>query len=407
MVAGGINMLKVSGGPPDGRGRSGLRIAMIGQKGLPAGVGGIEHHVEEIGSRLADRGHQVTAFTRSSYGHPTGATHLGIRLRPAPTVGSKRLDAIVHSASSTALALGSGFDIFHYHALGPGLVAPVPRLLSSAGVVLTVHGLDHRRAKWGGGARAVLGLAHWMSGHVPDSTIVVSQALQQHYRETFGRECDYIPNGISRPGPAAEEPVRGRGLAPGEYLLFVGRLVPEKGVDLLLRAYRGVPGQRRLVIVGDSSFTDAHVRVLRELAAADPRVLLTGAVLGPDLASLYAHARAFVQPSLLEGLPLTLLEALSFGLPIVASDIQPHVEVLGSPPARGRWLFGSGNVHALRQALVSALQGSDEDRAAAAELGEAVLTRYDWDRVTDQVEQVYVELARRRVGARPWARSRA
>ncbi|HET7172699.1 MAG TPA: glycosyltransferase family 4 protein [Nocardioidaceae bacterium] len=398
-------MLKVSGVAPGRRG--GLRIAMIGQKGLPAAVGGIEHHVEEIGRRLAARGHEVTAFTRASYGRSSGSTYAGIHLRPAPTVGSKRLDAIVHSASSTALALSSGYDIFHYHALGPGLVAPVPRLLSSAGVVLTVHGLDHQRAKWGGGARAVLGVAHWMSGHVPDRTIVVSQSLQQHYREVFGRECDYIPNGISRPGPAADGPVRDRGLAPGEYLLFVGRLVPEKGVDLLLRAYRGVPGGRRLVIVGDSSFTDAHVRVLQELAVADPRVLFTGAVLGPDLASLYAHAKAFVQPSLLEGLPLTLLEALSFGLPIVASDIGPHVEVLGSAPAPGRWLFGSGDVSSLQRALASALRGSDQDRAAAADLGEAMVARYDWDRVTDEVEQVYVELARRRSGARRWATARS
>ena len=150
---------------------------MVGQKGLPATFGGIEHHVEQLGTRLADLGHEVTVYCRSTYGNAPNGEYRGIRLRNAPTVGTKHLDAIVHSATSTAMAMAAGADVVHYHALGPGLLAPLPRFLSRSKVVLTVHGLDHERSKWGRAAQAVLGTAHWMSGRVPNRVVVVSKAL--------------------------------------------------------------------------------------------------------------------------------------------------------------------------------------------------------------------------------------
>ena len=220
-----------------------LRIAMVGQKGLPATFGGIEHHVENVGQRLAARGHHVTVYCRSTYGHCESRTYLGMELRTAPTVGTKHLDAIVHSSTATVKAMVSGCDIVHYHALGPGLVAPLPRFLSRASVVLTVHGLDHQRSKWGRTAQGILGVAHWMSGHVPDRTVVVSHALADHYQETFGRSCSYIANGVDAPASLpARRITRELGLEPGGYVLFVGRMVPEKAPDQLLRSYRDVPG---------------------------------------------------------------------------------------------------------------------------------------------------------------------
>ena len=206
--------------------------------------GGIEHHVEHVGRRLAERGHYVTVYCRSSYGAIPSRRYHGMQLVPAATVGTKHLDAIVHSVTSTAKALVAGADIVHYHGIGPGLVAPLPRYLSHAKVVLTVHGLDHQRAKWGTTAQTVLGLSHWMSGRVPDRVVVVSRDLQEHYRSQFGRSAQYIPNGVVQgPRVPAEALPMGHGLEPGRYALHVGRLVPEEAGR---PADRGLPpGARR------------------------------------------------------------------------------------------------------------------------------------------------------------------
>lgn len=399
-----------------------LDIAMIGQKGLPATFGGIERHVEEIGWRLAARGHTVRVYCRDSYaddgaegsegsasseGSARARTqqYRGMVLRTAPTIGTKHLDAIVHSGTSTVLAMAARSDIVHYHALGPGLAAPLPRYLSRAKVVQTVHGLDHQRGKWGRGAQAVLGTAHWLSGRVPDRTIVVSQALGEHYHQEFGRQATYIPNGVDEPPVLPPTQITERfGLVPGRYAVFVGRHVPEKAPDQLLRAFADVPGDHRLVIVGDSSFSDDYTRELRELGSRDPRVLFTGYAFGDLLSELYRHAGVFVQPSLLEGLPITLLEAASYGIPVLASDIAPHLEVLGAS-APGRRTFRTGDVGALTQALTAALEaaaGPDgpagrAERDGAELLRKEVLAGYNWEDATDQLERLYLSVAPRRL----------
>jgi glycosyltransferase involved in cell wall biosynthesis len=387
-----------------------LAIAMIGQKGLPATFGGIEHHVEEVGHRLAQRGHRVTVFCRRSYGDVDGASYRGMRLRVAPTIGTRHLDAIVHSGTSTALAMTGRFDVVHYHGLGPGLMAPLPRYVGGAGVVQTVHGLDHQRGKWGLGARAVLGGAHWLSGHVPNRTVVVSRALGAAYQNAFDRTCDYIPNGVEEPRDLAPRRIVDTfGLVPGTYLLFVGRFVPEKAPDMLLRAYRQVDGDHPMVLVGDSSFTDRYTARLKQLAAADPRVRFTGFVYGDLLSELYRYACLFVQPSLLEGLPLTLLEAASYGRPVLASDIAPHREVLGALGGPGRRLFRSGDELDLAAGLRAALSGDDAELAGARRLSEEVRSAYCWDCATTALERLYLEVApaqRRSVASATRVRSR-
>jgi glycosyltransferase involved in cell wall biosynthesis len=362
---------------------------MIGQRGVPATFGGVEHHVEELGSRLAQRGHRVTVYCRPNYVRTGAPTYRGMRIRSVPTIGTKHLDAIVHSALSTGAAMFDGIDVVHYHALGPGLPSFLPRYLSRAKVVQTIHGLDSRRAKWGPAARFVLDAAERLSARVPDATIVVARDLAEHYRARYGRCTWRIPNGVVPPKPrAADEIVRRYGLRPGRYVLFVGRLVPEKAPDLLIRAFRAVPGDVRLVLAGGSSFTDRYTESLHRAATSDPRVLLTGYVHGPTLEELYTNAGVFALPSLLEGLPLTLLEAASYGIPIVASDIPPHLEVLfESGP--GRRMVAAGDSEALGRALRADLANGNEERPAAEAAAKDVLARYDWDRVTDQTEAVY------------------
>ena len=375
-----------------------LRIAMVGQKGLPATYGGIEHHVEQIGSRLAARGHRVTVYCRSSYGPVPAGIYLGMHLMPAATVGTKHLDAIVHSATSTAKAMLARADIIHYHGIGPGLVAPLPRYLSSAKIIMTIHGLDHQRAKWGAAAQGVLSSAHWMSGHVPDHIVVVSRALAEHYRDQFGRETVHIPNGVAQWSPVPEERVRSTyGLVPGRYALSVGRLVPEKRTDRLIKAFHQVPGDFQLAIVGDSSFTDDYSRHLRALAADDPRVVFTGFAYGENLAALYQHAGVFVQASALEGLPLTLLEAASHDAPVLVSDIPPHLEVVGDGTPRHRIVPVDSHEHLVRELTDMLTRPHDQDADSRA-WRRAVLARYSWDAATDRLESLYLSAASTRQG---------
>ncbi|GLZ62527.1 glycosyltransferase family 4 protein [Micromonospora sp. NBRC 107095] len=370
-----------------------LRIAMIGQKGMPATYGGIERHVEEMASRLAGYGHEVTVYCRRSYGETSADGYRGVRLRQTHTIASKHLDAIVHAATSTMAAMTARPDIVHYHGLGPALVAPLPRALSRARVVLTVHGLDNQRGKWGLAARAVLGSAHWFSGYVPHQRVAVSQGLAAHYSTRFGSPTTYIPNGVNPARTARTRQIQDRfGLTPGGYLLLVGRLVPEKAADLLIRAFRRTETPMRLAIVGGSSFTDDFVDRLRREAGADDRIVFTGFAYGDLLAELYSGAAGFVQPSRLEGLPLTLLEAAAYGLPIVASDIAPHVEVLSADAAGGR-LFRDGDEDDLVRVLTALLADLPGERAGAVALGERVTGRYSWDTAARELEQLYLRLA--------------
>jgi glycosyltransferase involved in cell wall biosynthesis len=371
---------------------------MIGQRGIPATFGGIEHHVEEIGARLADRGHDVVVYTRTNYVTARARSIRGMRPRYLPTVGSKHLDAIVHSTLSTIDASIRGADVVHYHAVGPGIPAAIPRFLSRAKVVLTVHGLDAERAKWGGSARSILTLAQWLSARVPDETIVVSKDLQRHYRDRYRRATAFIPNGVAPAERRAPDEITRRfGLHGNDYFLFVGRLVPEKAPDLLVRSFRGLQAEHRLVLVGGSSFTDDYVEALGSLVAADPRVIMPGYVYGSLLEELYANASAFVLPSSLEGLPLTLLEAAAYGTPVVVSDIPPNVEVVGAD-GPGHRVVPVGDERALAAALRRVLSDPRGERAGGEALRRSVLGSFRWDDAVERIEAVYDRVTRGRLG---------
>jgi glycosyltransferase involved in cell wall biosynthesis len=272
-------------------------------------------------------------------------------------------------------------------------MTPVTQYASRASVVQTIHGLDDERAKWGSAARALLRGGGRLSARVPDATVVVSRTLADHYLIKYGRPTTYIPNGVVAPAsaPAPRDITTRFGLHGRDYVLFVGRLVPEKAPDMLMRAFKRVPGDVRLVIAGGSSFTDRYTDALAQLAADDKRVLLPGYVYGETLAELYANAAAFVLPSLVEGLPLTLLEAASYATPIVASSIGPHVEIVGED-APGHRLVEAGDEEALRTALEETIAGGSEVDAGAHHLRDRVLGEYSWDRAVDGTEALYRRL---------------
>ncbi len=367
---------------------------MIGQRGLPATSGGIERHVEEIGARLVDLGHEVVVYCRPTYSPLGYENYRGMTLRYVPTAHSKHFETIVHSAAATVAAMRDRVDIIHYHALGPGLLTPVPRCLSGAKVVQTVHGLDNERVKWGRIASRVLDFGCWSSARVPDATVVVSHALAGHYHEKYGRQTRYVCNGVEDlPWQPPAVALRALGVEPGKYVLFVGRLVPEKAPDLLIRAFRRIERpDLRLLVVGGSSFTDRYVHDLERLAAADSRVILAGRIHArPFLRELYASAGAFVLPSELEGMPLTLLEAAAEGTPLLASDIPAHIEMIG-PDRPGRRLFRRGDAAHLRRALLDVIDNVPVEQEGSAAERAAVLKEYSWDRAADELSRLYRSL---------------
>lgn len=389
-----------------------MRIAMVGLRGLPATFGGVEKHVEELGARLAQRGHEVTVFCRPSYlaqatnvpaefGYqpPAGrrpGSYRGMILRNLPAPEGKGLEAFVHSGLAAGASVGKGYDVVHFHALGPGLFSPIPKYLSRAGVVQTIHGLDDERSKWGRGAKALLGAGRRFSHTVPDEVVVVSQDLGNTYRELYGRDTIYIPNGGPTPTRVAPGATLERfGLEPGRYAMFLGRLVPEKDPGLVLDAWSRLDTDVRLAIVGDSANTDLFTADLRARAATDPRVVMTGYVYGEDLSELLCNAALFVQPSKLEGLPITLLEAAAYEVPVVVSDIPPHLEVVPTS-GPGHRVFPVTDADALAAAIKAELADPAASRAAASQWSAQVAAHYNWDLATDRLVEVYERAARRR-----------
>jgi len=283
-----------------------LRIAFIGGRGIVSKYSGIEAYYEEVGKRLAQRGHDVTVYCRN-YFTPPMADHNGMRVVRLPTIRSKHWETVVHTALSTAHVLTQRCDIVHYHALGPALFSFLPRLLGKRTVV-TVQGLDWQRKKWGRLASAVLRLGERASVHLPDATMVVSLALQQRYREEHRIEPFYVPNGGVLRERKVPDKIFDWGLEPGKYILFLGRFSPEKGCHLLVEAYETLATDVKLVMAGASSYCDDYSRALR--AHASDHIKILDWVSGDTLDELLTNAMLFVLPSDLEGLSLALLDAM-------------------------------------------------------------------------------------------------
>jgi glycosyltransferase involved in cell wall biosynthesis len=363
-----------------------LKIAMLGQKGIPATYGGIERHVEELGMRLVERGHEVTVYCRPYYTKMQG-TYKGMRLQNIPSVRTKHLDTATHCALALPHILMQDYDIVHFHALGPSLFANVPRLRGTRTVV-TVHGLDWQREKWGKFATWVLKKCETTSVTHPDRTIVVSKALREHFRRAHGSHVTYIPNGTVLPNVRKAEKIVDMGLDPGNYILFVGRLVPEKGAHYLLDAYSKMDTELELVVAGGTSFSTDYVESLHEKGG--DRVRFLGYVYGDVLDELYSNARVFVLPSDIEGLPIALLEAMSFGNCCLTSDIDENLEVVGDCGAT----FRQGDVDDLAKKLSGLLENPTKCSSIGDRARRHVLETYDWDGVTLHTEAIYYTLLR-------------
>jgi glycosyltransferase involved in cell wall biosynthesis len=370
-----------------------MKVLFIGQKGIPATFGGVEYHVDELSRSLASAGAEVVVYVRSWYTERGIQSAGGVRLCHVPTLRTKHLDASVHSLLCSVHALLQRADIVHYHGIGPALFSAIPRLFGKK-VIVTVHRLDWQTEKWGAVAKALLKAGEWVSVTVPDRTIVVSEDLKRYILARYGKTTDHIPHGISLPQARPPRIIRERhGLRGNDYVLFMGRLVPEKRVDWLVQSFCELRladsrfGGMRLVVAGGSSSTDRYVERLRGLSSSCEAVVYTGYVTGAEKEELLSNALVFALPSYLEGFPIVLLEAKSYGVCCLVSDIPPHREAI-----RGGVdgvLFDARN----RSDLTSKLGALLSDPGRAASLGkrarEEMSQRPGWDEVAGKTLEVY------------------
>lgn len=368
-----------------GRGRR-LRIALLGTRGVPATYSGFETCAEELGARLAARGHAVTVYCRVPHVTYEGHTYRGMRLVKLPTIRTKHLDTLAHSLLSGLHALGGGHDVALWFNVGNSLVAWLPRLAGQR-VVLNVDGLDWKRKKWGGVARWVIRTAEAWAPRAAHRLVTDSRRVQAYYRERHGAESAYIAYG-AEPVSVPPGPTLARfGLAPRRYVLFVGRLVPENCAHHLVEAFAGLATDVRCAIVGDAPYAEDYIRALR--ATTDPRVVFTGYVFGDGYRELGSNAYCFVETSEVGGTHPALLEAMAFGTCVVANDTPENLETIGDA---GFGYDGAVGAASLRAVLERLLGDPALVEAYGRRARERVRAHYSWDAVTDAYEALLREV---------------
>ena len=369
-----------------------LRIAVFGQKRLSR-EGGIEIVVKELCTRMARQGCQVTCYNRSGH-HVSGAeyddidntNYEGIRQKYVPTIEKKGLAAVSSSFFAALYSAFGKYDVVHIHAEGPAFFAWLPKVFGKK-VVITIHGLDWAREKWkfGVGSKFIR-QGEKNAVKYADEIIVLSKGVQKYFMETYGRETHFIPNGVNRPEVRDANLITEKfGLKKDSYILFLGRLVPEKGIRYLVEAFKNVKTDKKLVIAGGSSDTDSFMAELKELAKGDDRILFTGFVQGAMLDELYSNAYIYTLPSDLEGMPLSLLEAMSYGNCCLVSDIPECAEVVETHAVT----FEKGNVNSLKDKLQELCDDSILVREYKLTAMSFICKKYNWDDVVNQTMKLY------------------
>ncbi len=367
-----------------------LNIAMFGHKHMLGREGGIEIVVNELATRMAARGHKVVCYDRSG-NHVSGGEivdvreYKGVKIVPVWTVEVKGLAAMTSSLSAAWKATRSKADVVHIHAEGPAAMCWLPKLLGKR-VIVTIHGLDWARAKWGGFATKYIKWGEKQAVRYADEIIVLSRGVQEYFDKTYGRKTVFIPNGVTRPEiREADEIKKQWGLEKDSYVLFLGRIVPEKGLKYLVDAWKGIKTDKKLVIVGGSSDTEAFMEELKGMSSDD--VIFTGFQQGRVLEELYSNAYIYTLPSDLEGMPLSLLEAMSYGNCSLVSDITECTEVVEDKAV----VFRHGDVDELGKALQQLLDHPEMVKRYKTGAAEFICRKYNWDDVVETTLEVYKE----------------
>ncbi len=372
-----------------------LKICMLGHKRIPSREGGIEIVVEELATRMVALGHEVTCYNRGGH-HVSGKEfdqqknkeYKGIKLKTVFTLNIKGIAAMSASVFGGIKAAFGEYDVVHFHAEGPCAMLWLPKLFGKR-CIATIHGLDHQRAKWGKLASTYIMLGEKCAVKYADEIIVLSEGVQKYFEERYGRKTRFIPNGVNKPEIKSAELITEKyGLTKDSYILFLGRLVPEKGIRYLIEAFKDIQTDRKLVIAGGSSDTDEFANELKELAKGDERILFTGFVQGRELEELYSNAYVYTLPSDLEGMPLSLLEAMSYGNCCLVSDIAECAEVVEDKAVT----FVKGNVDNLKEKLQMLFNCSNVVAEYKGKAGNFICRKYNWDDVVDCTMDLYYDI---------------
>lgn len=370
-----------------------MKIAMFGQKRIPSREGGVEIVVEELSTRMAMAGHDVTCYNRRGH-HVSGSEYdtkekkeyKKVRIKSVLTIEKKGLAAVSSSFFAALCSAFGGYNVVHIHAEGPAAFCFIPKIFRKK-VIVTVHGLDWQREKWKAGfGSKYIHFGEKMAVKHADEIIVLSREVQKYFKDTYGRKTRYIPNGVTRPDKIEADLIEKKfGLKKDSYILYLGRIVPEKGEHYLIEAFKNIDTDKRLVIAGGSSDTDEYMDKLKQLAGQDDRIVFTGFVQGQLLQELYSNAYVYVLPSDLEGMPLSLLEAMSYGNCCLTSDIKECTEVVGNKAVA----FKKSDVKDLQDKLQklcddSKLVDNYKDQAA-----DYICKKYDWNEIVDKTLQLY------------------
>lgn len=370
-----------------------LNIAMFGQKRIPSREGGVEIVVEELCSRMVAQWHNVTCYNRGGH-HVSGSEYdskqlkeyKGIRLKTVPTIEKKGLAAVSSSFFAALCCAFGRYDIVHIHAEGPAFFAWLPKLFGKK-VIVTIHGLDWQREKWKSGFGSKF-IHHGEKNAVKyaDEIIVLSKGVQDYFEKEYGRKTVFIPNGVNRPKIQEAELITEKyGLEKDSYILFLGRLVPEKGIRYLVEAFKNVKTDKKQVIAGGSSDTDSFMNELKDLAKDDDRIIFTGFVQGQILKELYSNAYVYTLPSDLEGMPLSLLEAMSYGNCCLVSNIPECTEVVEDKAL----VFKKSDVNDLFTKIQKACDYPEMITKIKEQATDFIFRKYNWDFVTKETMNLY------------------
>ena len=365
-------------------------VAMFGQKRLSR-EGGIEIVVKELCTRMARDGYKITCYNRSGH-HVSGAEcdkkieYKGICQKYVPTIDKKGVAAVSSSFFAAVYSAFGKYDVVHIHAEGPAFFTWLPKMFGKR-VIVTIHGIDWQREKWKSGfGSKFIRQGEKNAVKYADEIIVLSKGVQDYFKKTYGRETKFIPNGVNRPQiQTADLITKMFGLTEDSYILFLGRLVPEKGIQYLIEAFKNVRTDKKLVIAGDSSDTDSFMKELKELAKDDSRIIFTGFVQGKMLDELYSNAYIYTLPSDLEGMPLSLLEAMSYGNCCLVSDIPECAEVVEDRAL----IFRKSDVDELREKLQDACDYPEKVEVLKKQAPDFICKKYNWDDVVEETEKLY------------------
>ncbi|MHB8168807.1 MAG: glycosyltransferase [Thermoleophilia bacterium] len=366
-----------------------MKIAMLGTRGIPANYSGFETAVEALSTRLVKRGHEVVVYCRPHVIDYDGDSYEGVRLTKLSTIATKHLDTFVHTGVSTVhMLLRDRCDVAIYFIAGNSPFCLMSRL-GRIPTVINVDGMDSKRAKWSGSAKAFLRFTERLAPAAANVVIADSRVVQRYYKERFGADSVFIPYGAHmEPAPGTEWLDR-FGLSPREYVLFVGRLVPENRPHILIKAFQGVRTDKKLVIVGDAPYAAEYITRLKEMAGGN--IIFTGYVFGEGYRQLSQNAYLSAAPTVVGGTHPVIVEHLAAGNCLLVSDHPPNLETVGDAGVSFAAAEGSADLRRQLRHLLDDPELVADYRVKAKERARRV---YDWDSVTDQYEDLCRQLAR-------------